>query len=242
MKAKQHPEIKPLGLGWSIIVCAVVMAALFFTTTIALPWIAGKYGVAPNVAWYIGSSLLVFLPMLVAALLLVRLEQKNFTWKSFLSRIRHKTLKSEDWLWIGIGIVLSIILTGLFASLSKVLIPSLPDQPAFMKIPTLNEDNMWILLLWAPMIVLNILGEEVFWRGYIFPRQARGFGKYTWFYNGIIWLLCYIPMGISLMIIMIPSFFLTTWAFQKTSNIKVPLTIHGFISGVGFLAIAFGYI
>lgn len=243
MKAKQHSEISPMGFGLSLIVCGIALAALFATTSFAVPWITETYAITPIISWFISASVLVFLPMLIATYLLVRFEQKHFTWKSFLTRTRFKTLKSEDWLWIGFGIILIVILTSFLAYILKSLFPNLSIQLSFLEMAHINSENRWIILLaWIPMFILNIAGEEFFWRGYIFPKQVKVFGKYTWFYNGIIWLVFLIPFGLTLMVLLLPTLFITTFAFQKTNNVKVSMAINGIVNGVAFLAIAFGYI
>ena len=241
MKAK-HPEITPMGFGISLIVGLVTMAALYCAIRMGIPWIREMLLVQPIIAWFISASVLIFIPMIVITLILVRLEQNQFTLKSFLSRVRFKTLKSEDWLWIGLGVVLTIILTGFVSFLVKVSFPTLSSQPSLLGMTRVNSENWWILLAWLPMFFLNIVGEELFWRGYIFPKQMKAFGKKTWFYNGVIWLIFHIPFGLNLIFMILPTIFLTTFGFQKTNNIKVSMAINGIINGIGFLAVALGYI
>jgi membrane protease YdiL (CAAX protease family) len=47
----------------------------------------------------------------------------------------------------------------------------------------------WWLLLWgvACLIILNIFGEELWWRGYILPRQELANGRWAWVVNGVLW-------------------------------------------------------
>lgn len=241
MKAKRNSEIKPMGFGLSLIIGAIALAALFATKSFATPWFTNYYATEPIISWFICVSAIVFFPMLLVTYIFVRVEQNHFTWKSFLSRIRYKTLKSEDWLWVGFGIILILIITGFLAYILKGVFNNLAILPTFWDIPQITSDNRWILLAWLPMYFLNIVGEEFFWRGYMFPRQLKVFGKFTWFYNGVIWLLFHIPFGLSFMIIMAPTLFITTFSFQKTNNVKVPIIIHGIVTGATFLVIAFGY-
>ena len=56
----------------------------------------------------------------------------------------------------------------------------------FMGIPLLG--SWWILVYYAVMIfVFNIGGEELWWRGYVLPRQELALGKMTWVVHGILW-------------------------------------------------------
>jgi membrane protease YdiL (CAAX protease family) len=36
-------------------------------------------------------------------------------------------------------------------------------------------------------MLLNVFGEELWWRGYILSRQELAFGKWTWVVHGIFW-------------------------------------------------------
>ena len=46
----------------------------------------------------------------------------------------------------------------------------------------------WILVYYAVVIlVCNIGGEELWWRGYVLPRQELAFGRATWVIHGILW-------------------------------------------------------
>jgi len=46
----------------------------------------------------------------------------------------------------------------------------------------------WILIYYAVLIlVCNIGGEELWWRGYVLPRQELAFGRSAWVIHGICW-------------------------------------------------------
>jgi membrane protease YdiL (CAAX protease family) len=56
----------------------------------------------------------------------------------------------------------------------------------FMGIPL--RGAWWILIYYASvMLVCNIGGEELWWRGYVLPKQELAFGKAAWFVHGICW-------------------------------------------------------
>ena len=56
----------------------------------------------------------------------------------------------------------------------------------FMGIPL--HGAWWILVYYAALIVVcNIGGEELWWRGYVLPRQELVFGRATWVVHGILW-------------------------------------------------------
>ena len=47
----------------------------------------------------------------------------------------------------------------------------------------------WLLLIGylLILIVVNIFGEELWWRGIILPRQELALGNYAWVVNGVLW-------------------------------------------------------
>jgi membrane protease YdiL (CAAX protease family) len=63
----------------------------------------------------------------------------------------------------------------------------------FMGIPL--QGAWWILLYYAFVIlVFNIGGEELWWRGYVLPRQELAFGRAAWVIHGILWSLFHLFM------------------------------------------------
>lgn len=56
----------------------------------------------------------------------------------------------------------------------------------FMEVPL--RGAWWIIVYYAVvMLVCNIGGEELWWRGYVLPRQELAFGKSAWVIHGILW-------------------------------------------------------
>lgn len=109
-----------------------------------------------------------------------------------------------------------------------------------MSFDPLTPDRYWILLLWLPYWVLNIMGEEVLWRGVILPRQEIVFGKNARIINGLGWTIFHITFGWQLLLTMLPILFILPFVVQKTRNSWTGIVIHGVINGPSFIAIAFG--
>jgi membrane protease YdiL (CAAX protease family) len=65
----------------------------------------------------------------------------------------------------------------------------------FMGIPL--QGAWWILICYAVLIlVCNIGGEELWWRGYVLPRQELAFGGTAWVLHGISWSVWYFLVGL----------------------------------------------
>jgi membrane protease YdiL (CAAX protease family) len=63
----------------------------------------------------------------------------------------------------------------------------------FMGIPL--HGAWWILMYYAFLIlVCNIGGEELWWRGYVLPRQELAFGEIAWVVHGIAWSMFHLFM------------------------------------------------
>lgn len=57
---------------------------------------------------------------------------------------------------------------------------------SFMAIPL--KGHWWIAVYYAAVLLVgNIAGEELWWRGYLLPRQELAHGQSTWLIHGILW-------------------------------------------------------
>jgi len=63
----------------------------------------------------------------------------------------------------------------------------------FMGLPL--QGAWWIPVYYAVvMLVCNIGGEELWWRGYVLPRQELAFGRATWVIHGVAWSIFHLFM------------------------------------------------
>jgi membrane protease YdiL (CAAX protease family) len=155
---------------------------------------------------------------------------------------RLKPMGRGDWLWMLGSIVCISVCTSVPMFVGKRLGLPIASSPDFMHMEPITLANAWILLAWLPAFFLNIVGEEVFWRGFLFPRQQLVFGAYTWVIQTIGWGIFRLSFGVGLLFTLLPILVATTLAYQKTGNTIVTIVIHGFINGMGFLAVAFGLV
>ncbi len=116
---------------------------------------------------------------------------------SFRERFRLQRLDTNGLLWTVILSVTWIIapivmqpatewLQTNWFSPDKLWIRMMTRDPNYlMEVPI--QGNFWIYLAMAGFILLNVFGGELFFRGYIFPRQELAFGKETWLYHALFW-------------------------------------------------------
>ena len=54
---------------------------------------------------------------------------------------------------------------------------------------TLEGNFLFVLLYFIIGLVFNILGEELYYRGFLLPRMRGAFGKWDWIVNGVLFTL-----------------------------------------------------
>lgn len=118
-------------------------------------------------------------------------------------------------------------------------IPVLDKNPWFLNMQPFEGKEKFLLFLWLPMFSLNMLSEELLWRGYI---QSRMNGKYSWLLCSLLWIGFHAPFGIDLMIMLLPLLLIVPYSFNKTKNTTVGILIHGIYNGPIFVLVALGVI
>jgi len=193
-----EPRLKPMGLGLSILYFGI--PSLLFSASILglLPWMI-RHGHSQVFTFFVTFGLPLG-AMLVAAFVWHRLEGRPFTWPSIRDRMRLRKPTPTDWLWT-IGLVLVTLFAGpLWAPVARLFegIHFYTPPAEFVTVMTglrdgtfggMNMAGRWDIfaMMAVCLIVLNIGGEELWWRGIILPRQELAFGKWAWLVNGLLW-------------------------------------------------------
>jgi len=235
-------SIKPMGFFPSLFQFAIPTLLLYGATHFCVPLLEQKSQLPLVVCWYICGGFLVFLPLFLAALLLYHLEGHPWRISTMLQRFRLNKFDSRIFGISIIGTITISLLTYIFMEIGKFVSPDFTSQPAFMSLQPLGKGDYWILLAWLPMFFFNIMGEALFWRGYIFPRQEAHFGNTTWMVHGLLWTFFHFPFGWNLMFTLLPILFITSYLVQITRSTWTDIVIHTIINGSGFLLIAFGIV
>jgi len=164
-------------------------------------WYAEVHAAVQRVLPTLRATQAANLALLVSAILAYRLEGRPWSMSAFRERMR---LGRFDWrlgVW-GLAIGAFSVFGGplinrVIQPLEKVRLYTAPQEFAavmgsvaggntFLGVPAAGN---WWLLLWgvACLIILNIFGEELWWRGIILPRQELALGSYAWVVNGVLW-------------------------------------------------------
>lgn len=141
--------------------------------------------------------------LLVAALAGLRSEGWPLTRSSLRQRFRYRRLTRREWLWTGGATVVVILGFGLLTAITNVLIDNglipIPADAAAVLDPRSSSQELldgyggvivgrWELVaLYFVALFFNVVGEELWWRGYILPRQELAHASHAWLANGLLW-------------------------------------------------------
>jgi membrane protease YdiL (CAAX protease family) len=164
------------------------------------------------------------------------------------------------WLWsLGAVLVGSVLGYGLVSQLSGLLIqrgimPIPASIPDFMD-PTSAPDWMaaidaavgglrgnWLLLVALTItLTLNILGEELWWRGVVLPRQELAFGKGTWVIHGVLWGFFHLFKWWDVLNLL-PITLALSFVCSRLRNTTPGIVIHSVTNGVALVALFAGVV
>jgi membrane protease YdiL (CAAX protease family) len=171
------------------------------------------------------------------------------TWHGVAARFRLQRMSGRDWLWTGGGFVLAFLATGALGSTALALIQAFPalmppaSFPAFLN-PLVTSNpaalpaalrvavggplagNWGVAGLMAVALFFNIVGEELWWRGVILPRQELAQGRWAWLLHGGLWLLFHMPIYPWRMVDLLPYCLIISFIAQRRRNTWPGLIIH----------------
>lgn len=235
-------EVKKLGFLGSLAIYVPAAILMYCLTKYLILYLSNVTGQETILFWFIVAGLGIFLPLIITGLLILKSEGLRISKNTWITRLRFRKITKRDLIWSLIGLILVGLFSGLIMKVLELLIGKFDHSPAFMSFEPLSKGRYWLLLVWFPYWILNILGEEFLWRGVMLPRQEVAFGKYTWIIHGFGWGMFHIAFGWQLLITLIPLLFIQSYIVQRTKNSWVGVIMHGAINGPSFIAICFGLI
>lgn len=233
-------NIIPLGIIPSILIFGIAGLILYIESNFLIPFVATLTGIETVIWWFLIAAFGMFIPLLMLAVCMLRKEEWLFKAGMWKARLRFRRMNSGDWLWSIGGLVVIGIWSYLIMMIIATFTGPLDHQPPFMQFEPLSAGRYWILAVWFPYWIFNIMGEEILWRGVILPRQEKSFGKNAWIFQGIGWGLFHIAFGWQLLITLIPILFVLPYIVQKRKNSWIGVFIHAALNGPSFIAISFG--
>lgn len=167
------------------------------------------------------------------------------TWQAIKTRFRLRRMTGKDWLWAIGAFVLTFLSIGAVQFTAVLLVKAIPaiSPPDFFApwlVPgttfsvSLYSDYMggalkgqWgVAALVLVMLFFNIFGEELWWRGYILPRQEKQHGRGTWAIHGVLWLLWHVAFYPWQIFALLPICLALPYVAQRRQNTWVAIIIH----------------
>ena len=241
-RAKDAARVPPLGLGQTAVLFGGAALLLFVATHGLIPALSGWTAMEDVLLWFAVAGLGVFVPLLLVGLVLLREETVIAVPGLWRKRLRFRPMTGTDWLWsVGALGLIGLLSVGTMAVL-RALWGDVHLTPSFMTMDPLTPGRYWILGAWIPFWVLNIMGEEILWRGVVLPRQEIAFGPWAWLANGTGWLMFHLAFGAPIMLMLWPIVFILPYVVQRRRNSWIGVVIHAGLNGPGFVAAAFGFV
>jgi membrane protease YdiL (CAAX protease family) len=233
-----RPALPPFGWTATAALFGAAGLLLWGVTHAIIPALAERTGAEPVLLWFLLAGLGVFLPLVIAAHLLLAREPGLGGWSR--ERLRFRRLTGSDWRWTLGGLIAIGTLSALSVGALTVFWGDVRLHPSFMQMEPLTPGRYWILAVWLPFWVVNILGEELLWRGVVLPRQEVALGRCAWMANGIGWLLFHLPFGAAILFTLWPITLILPYVVQRTKNSWTGVLIHAALNGPAFIAVSFG--
>ena len=209
-----------------------------------VPLITNVFQLSVYAAWLIIGSFLLFFPIFILAIVLMKMDGYSLDWTTIFKRLRIKKVTKSDWLWIVLGLLVTFSIVGVIIFMLVVLplginISELKEISPIEAQQLMGNERFFLVLL-PFLFFFNYVGEEILWRGYILPRQEVSYGKYAWVINGVLHGVFHLPFGMLTHIIAIPIYLLIPFITYKTKNTTTAIIIHFLLGAPMQILLALG--
>ena len=247
-------KLKPMTFWLSLLYFGI--PSLISTIFIYYLW---PYLIKAGILEMVSFVIIIYVPMatlFIASLIAFLIEGNKMSWTNLSKRFRLNPMKKREWLWtIGLTLFLIISYGGLSFTakwLASIPLFSPPDflppivdprieqaiiSKEFMGI--LLKGQWWIVFAYLGGLLLNIFGEEFWWRGYILPRQEVVMGKYTWVIHGLLWTLFHVFWKWNLLMLL-PVCLSISFVASKLKNNWPVIIAHFALNGIGVIPLILG--
>lgn len=227
-KIMQTENIKPMPFWQSLVFFGVPALGAALGQYVLYPFFTRR-GLSYENAYHY-QMLVVFTFLLLAAIVAYILEGNHLEWSSIKHRFRLHGLDRIGLKWTFGGIVTQIILSVVSTMLAIKVYDFLNFTPPDIFPPgSIVNTPLMVFVLF-----MNVISEELWWRGYILPRQEMQHGRITWVIHGVLWAFFHAFKWWA-----VPFMLFTTWIVpfisQRNKNTTPGIIIHFVINGLGIL-------
>jgi membrane protease YdiL (CAAX protease family) len=250
MEDQGTPLIQPMPFGRALFYFGIPALVALLVVYTVMPYLAGR-GLSVFINYLVVYATLPMLALIGASVIAFYREGRGTSWETFKARFRLKPMDRKAWLW-AIGLALFMILSaGLLTFTARWLAsfdllappeywpaelkPSAQSGPGagvpseFLGV-TLAR-NWWVLVVVLVSLVIATLGEELWWRGLILPRQELTHGKWTWVAHGLLWNAFHLFAPWNLLVIL-PGCLALSFVAQRLKNTWPGIIAHALANGL----------
>lgn len=256
IESKDSTKLKPMYLGESLLYFGVPAVITVLCVFRLFPYLVAQ-GFSTFVSYMIALDVPLGI-MLITSLVAYWKEGNPINWPSLRDRFRLKPMDRKGWIWTFGLFVFMLVTAGALSSLLLPLTSGLIDNglltipentPSYIdpSIPQSLESlksqigvesigNLSLVLLTIFSLILNILGEEFLWRGYVLPRQELAHGKNTWMTHGVMWTLLHVFKWWQ-MFALLPGALALSFVVQRFQNTWPGIIAHLITNGIGMAGV-----
>jgi membrane protease YdiL (CAAX protease family) len=247
--------MKPMRIWQTLLFTIVPAIVVYIAHWVVAPAISAglrqPYLVAYLICW--GTSEVFFF---IASLVAYRAEGNLLQWKSFVARYRLSRLRKNDIVWSVIVIALMLITNQVLAFTAPWLasFPASSPHPSFP--PELTPSALtsivpgmfmglslkgawWVIAIYGIGWVFNILGEELWYRGLMLPRQELAHARLGWLVNGFSFWFLHIVWKWNL-IALLPGALILSFVAQRQKSTWIGIIAHGVLNFAPLIVITLG--
>ena len=228
--------LKPLPFWGSLIAFGAPALLMVFSYHVFMPWLRGL-GLAATESFMVAHIAPMAILLAVSLHVFHNVEGRPLTWAAFGQRFRYPRLTLKVVL-LGLGTFLILnIAYGAFSQLGAALADQGLAPPAgtvtsVADVLGADVQGRWeIVFLFLLVLAFNVVGEELWWRGIILPRQELVHGRWTWVVHGLLWTGFHAFKWWDL-VGLLPVCLVIAYISQRTKNNWPALIAHGLFNGL----------
>ncbi len=228
--------LKPLPFWGSLIAFGAPALLLVFSYHLFMPWLR-MMGLAAAESFVVAHIAPMAVLLAVSLHVFHDVEGWPLTRAAFSRRFRYPRLTVKMVL-LGLGTFLVLnIAYGAFSQLGAALsgpglAPAAGTVTSVADVLGADVQGQWeIVFLFLLVLAFNVVGEELWWRGIILPRQELTHGRWTWIVHGLLWTGFHAFKWWDL-VGLLPVCLVIAYISQRTKNNWPALIAHGLFNGL----------
>ena len=232
----QRKALKPLPFWGSLIAFGAPALLMIFSYHVFMPWMI-EAGLSVAESFAVAHIAPIAILLAVSLHVFHNIEGWPLTWSAFSQRFRYPRLTLKMVL-LGVGAFIFLnIAYGVFSQAGIALFDLSATAGTISSVSDVLDGSVqgrWeIVFLFVMVLVFNVAGEELWWRGIILPRQELTYGRWTWIIHGLLWTAFHVFKWWDLLGLL-PVCLIIAYISQRTRNNWPALIAHGLFNGLVF--------